>query len=304
MRRAALIFNPRSGSGGHARLLEEILGILRRDGYAVEPVPTGGPGAATELARGAAARGAEAVFAYGGDGTAREVAAGLLGTETALGVIPGGTVNLLAHALELPSEPLLAAAELGRLPAQLFDVGIAGETPFLMMVSAGVDAAVLSALDHRMKWAFGRAAIAAEGLRTWWRYRYPRLGVETGRERFQASFAAVANIPFYAGELLLAPGARADDGRLDLVAFRGRGRLATIAFAVELLRAAHPGRADVEVRRLATGAEVVLSGPADVPVQVDGDVCPERLPLRIRLAPARLRVLAPAAAKSGEKPAP
>ena len=291
MRRAALIYNPKSGRQRHAELLEGVLARLKEGGFEVQLSPTAFAGQATDLARGFAADGAvEVVFAFGGDGTAREVAAGLLGTPVALGVLPGGTANLLALALGLPRDPVRAAAALARARMRAFDVGLAGEHPFLMMVSAGLDATVLAALDVKLKWRFGEAAIAWQGLREWWRYSYPNIEVIADGERLAATFAAVANIPFYAGSFRLAPGARPDDRRLELVLFRGRGRRATLGFVADVLRSAHVRRRDVEVRKV---EEVLLGGPAGTAAQVDGDLCEERLPVRVRLAEERLRVLFP-----------
>ncbi len=287
MRRAALIYNPRSGRQRHARVLDAILAALRGGGFDVDPVPTAFAGQATALAR-ERREGSEVVFAFGGDGTAREVAAGLLGGPAALGVLPGGTANLLALALGLPREPVAAAAALCRLPARPFDVGLAGPDPFLMMVSAGLDAAALTALDTRLKWRYGRAAILGQGLREWWRYAYPALTLTADGEPLEATFAAVANTPYYGGAFRLALGARTDDGWLELVRFTGRGRAATLGFFGDLLRSAHVRRRDVEVRQV---REVTFAAPAGAPAQVDGDVCPQQLPLTVRLAAERLLVL-------------
>ena len=289
MRRAALIYNPRSGRQRHAQVLDTLLSTLRRGGYDVEPVPTAFAGQATELAR-ERRQDSEVVFSFGGDGTAREVAAGLLGGTAALGVLPGGTANLLALALGLPRDPVTAAAALRDLPPQPFDVGLAGGVPFLMMVSAGLDAAMLASLDTRLKWRYGKPALIGQGLREWWRYPYPRLEVTVDGERLEASFVSVSNIPYYAGAYRLAPKARTDDGLFELVLFRGTGRAATFAFAFDVLRAAHVRRRDVEIRQV---REVTLAGPGGSLAQVDGDVCQERLPLSIRLAPERLLMLAP-----------
>lgn len=289
MRRAALIYNPRSGRQRHAQILDGLLTTLRAGGFDVEPVPTTFAGQATELAR-ERSNETEVVFAFGGDGTAREVAAGLMGGTAALGFLPGGTANLLALALGLPRDPLQAAAALGSLPARPFDVGVAGGIPFLMMVSAGLDAALLAALDTRLKWRYGKAAIVWQGLREWWRYPYPALEVIADGEPLEASFVSVSNIPYYAGAYRLAPAARPDDGLFELVIFRGTGRAATISFALDVLRAAHIRRRDVEIRRV---REVVLRGPAGTGAQVDGDPCEEKLPLSIRLASETLTVLAP-----------
>jgi diacylglycerol kinase (ATP) len=289
VRRAALIYNPRSGRQRHGSQLEAILATLRAGGFEVEPVPTAFPGQATELAR-ERRQSTEVVFAFGGDGTAREVASGLMGGPAALGVLPGGTANLLALALGLPRDPAAAAAALLKLPARPFDVGLAGGVPFLMMVSAGLDAVLLASLNTRLKWLFGKPAIVGQGLREWWRYPYPALEVTADGERLEASFVSVSNIPYYAGAYRLAPAARMDDGRFELVIFRGKGRAATAAFALDVIRSRHVRRRDVEIRQ---AREVSLAGPAGAPAQVDGDVCQERLPLSVRFSPERLLVLAP-----------
>jgi YegS/Rv2252/BmrU family lipid kinase len=294
MRRAALIYNPASGRRRHGRVLDAILSTLRRGGFAVEPAPTSFAGQATELARELARAGrVEVVFAFGGDGTAREVAAGLLGSPVALGFLPGGTANVLTLAFGLPRDPVAAAAVLARLPPRPIDVGLAGGSPFLMMVSAGLDASLLAALDQELKGRFGQAAIVCQGAWEWWRYPYPQLQIVADGERLEpASFAAASNIPFYGGSFRLAPEARLDSGRLELVLFRGKGRTETFWFTMDLLRAAHLRRKDVVVRPV---EEVVFEGPAGTVAQVDGDLCQERLPVTVRLAPERLFVLAPAA---------
>jgi YegS/Rv2252/BmrU family lipid kinase len=289
VRSAALIYNPTAGRQRHERLLESVLAALRDGGFEVEPVPTRGPGDATHLARERAGK-LEAVFAFGGDGTVREVAAGLLGTETALGIVPGGTVNVLAMSLGLPRDPLAAARLLGRQEVRKLDVGLIHEMPFLMMVSAGLDASVLAALDTRLKWRIGKAAYLVAGLQEWWRYPYPRFEVIADGDPLEASFVAVSNIPYYGGAYALAPGARPHDGKLDLVLFRGSGRRDTLGFALDLLRGTHMSRSDVTVRHV---REVELRGPVGAVAQIDGDLCEERLPFTVRIAPDPLLVLSP-----------
>jgi YegS/Rv2252/BmrU family lipid kinase len=295
VRRAALIYNPTSGRRRHARVLDDILATLRRGGFEVEPAPTSRAGEATLLARDLAKAGdTEVVFSFGGDGTAREVAAGLLGSPVALGFLPGGTANLLAFGFGLPPDPVRAAAALCTAPARDFDVGLAQSTgngiPFLMMVSAGLDATILASLDLRLKYRFGKGAIVWQGLREWWRYPYPDLEIVAEGRRHTATFAAIANIPYYGGSFRLAPGARPDDRLLELVLFHGRGRRATMGFALDLLRGAHLRRRDVTVLRV---EEALLAGPPGGAAQIDGDLCDDRLPLSIKLAPERLRALFP-----------
>ena len=243
---------------------------------------------AAELARSAAV---DAVFALGGDGTAREVAAGLLGSPMRLGILPGGTVNLLARSLGLPRDPVAAAILLCHLTPRPFDVGLAGATPFLMMTSAGLDARALTALDRRFKSRLGEAAVFLQGVREWWRYGYPGMEiVADGQLVPEASFLAVSNIPYYAGPFRMAPAARSDNRLLELVSFHGTGRGATLGFIRDVVLGRHTRRRDVAVR---TVSEVVFKVPAGSAMQVDGDPVSEGASVHVRLAEEPLMVLAP-----------
>jgi diacylglycerol kinase (ATP) len=292
VRRAVLIYNPKAGRRRHAGVLDAVLAALQRGGFEVEPRPTSFAGEATKLARALATAGSvEVVFAFGGDGTVREVAAGLLGSNTALGILPGGTVNLMALALGIPRNPVAAAELLSRLAPRPLDVGLAGSSPFLMMASTGLDARILGALNQDFKSRFGRIAVILQGLWEWWRYSYPELAVVADGERLAASFASVSNIPLYGGGFRLAPEAFPDDRQLELVLFRGNGRFTTLSFIIDVIRAVHTRRADVSIR---TVREVVFEVPAGCAAQVDGDLCAELTPVRVRLSPTPLLVLAPA----------
>lgn len=293
---AVLVYNPAAGRHTAARRLPAILDALAGAGYAVRALPTAGPGDATCLAAEAAQGGeVEVAFAMGGDGTLREVAAGLLGSEVALGLLPQGTANVLAIALGVPRDPLAAARAAGGYRLRPFDVGtVTGgdgvAEPFLMMVSAGVDAAVMAAQDPRWKRRLGRAGILVSGLGAFLRYRYPEIVLEVDGRRETGGFFTVSNIPCYGGALRIAPAADPADGRLDLVLHRGRGRAATLGFARDLLLGRHLRRDDVWSKRV---EEVTVLGPSDLATQLDGDVLGRRPPYRIGVRPGVLRVLVP-----------
>ncbi len=288
-RSASLISNPASGQRGRYRR-PEVEAALLANGYRLETRETRGPGDATRLAREAAEDGAECVFALGGDGTLREIAAGLLGTDTAMAPLPAGTTDVVAQAFGLPRDPLEALGALEAGCVRQIDVGLCGGEPFLMQASAGLDARVLARLSPALKRRLGKPAVALAALREWWRYESPGIEVTVGGERRQAGFVAACNLPFYAGRFRLAPAAEPDDGRLELVLFHGRGRRAMLSFAWDLARRRHVERADVEV----TGVEsVVLDGSAELDVQLDGDALRQPLPVEIRLAARRLSILVP-----------
>ncbi len=271
-------------------MLPNVLDTLLAAGFDVEPAATAGPGDATRLAREAATvPRIEVAFAMGGDGTLREVARGLLGSDVALGPLPAGTTNVLALALGLPQNALAAARAMAACRRRTFDVGLAGSEPFLMQISAGLDAAVMARQSPGAKRRFGKAAVAWTGIRQWWSYDYPLLELRfAGRTEHVSHFAA-CNIPFYAGAFRMAPDADPGDRRLDLVLFRGTGRAATLGFACDLGLGRHLKRADVET---ITVAELELRGPERIRVQIDGDVLSGPMPLRISLSEQRLWALA------------
>ncbi len=292
MRRAVLIYNPTSGRQAAKRTLPAVLETLRAGGFAVEPAATAGPGDATRLARQAAAGGSiETAFAMGGDGTLREVARGLLGSEVALAPLPAGTTNVLSLALGLPRDAEAAARALPDCPRRQIDVGLAGDEPFLMQVSAGLDAEVMARQDAAAKKRFGKAAVAWTALGRWWSYPYSRIELRLDGRTEKVSHFAACNIPFYAGAFRMAPDADLSSGRLHLVLFRGHGRAATLGFARDLALGRHLKRADVEHRPV---LELEIVGPPEYLVQIDGDVLSGPAPLKISLAEDRLWVLAPA----------
>lgn len=298
-RRAILIYNPTSGRQVATRTLPRLVETLGAGGFEVEPRATQGPGDATRLARECTEAGdIEVAFALGGDGTLREVAKGLLGSDVALGPLPAGTANVLAYAFDLPRTPIAAAHALAAGRIRTMDVGLANDEPFLMMVSAGLDAAVMARQSPKWKRLFGPAAIVGSGLGQWWTYDYPEIAVRLGghvdgqldEQRIEGSFVALCNIPHYGGSYRLAPEASIDDGLLDLVCFQGRGALPSLGFGLSMVRGRLGERSDVRTARV---REAEILGPLPHGLQIDGDVIGLEPPIRVGIRPGSLRVLAP-----------
>lgn len=300
LRHGILIYNPVSGRQRAEQRVAVVRHDLRAAGFDVAPRPTAGPGDATRIAL-AVTRGhgldagAEVVFALGGDGTLRETAAGLLGSDVPLGFLPAGTVNVMTLALGLPSRLRAAARLAGHLEARQVDVGHCGEHMFLMMASCGLDAEVMARQNPARKRFWGRAAVAATAVGTWWRYTYPPIEIESDGKTERATLVAVCNIPFYGGGFRLAPAADFADGALDLVLFRGVSRVSALALARDVALRRHLGRADITVRRI---QHATLTVPAHGALQVDGDAMDHasaRLTrprvFRIEVVPRCLRLL-------------
>src|SRR5437899_2626602 len=103
--KATLIYNPSSGCRWRRpKPIERVTGWLMEEGFEPRIRPTLRPGDATRLSREAAQEGSRLVIAYGGDGTINEVVEGLKGTDVRLGILPGGTANVLARELSIPRD--------------------------------------------------------------------------------------------------------------------------------------------------------------------------------------------------------
>lgn len=289
---ALLLYNPRAGRRRHGATLARIVQELEVR-YAITARATEGPGHATVLAAEAASTGSHAVFAWGGDGTLREAAQGLLGSPTALGVLPGGTFNVVALALGLPRRnPVEAARRLVEADPEPRDVGFLGSDVFLMQATFGLDGAVMHGMNADNKARFGMAGAVLDGLRVFARYVFPRFEIEVDGRRRTVTGAGFVNMAEYAGAFEFVPGARWDDGRAHVLLYKGRSRFAALRFAAALALGRHKGLPDVEILE-ASILEIV--GPHDVPAQADGDPWRGAGRPRCRLAPAALGVLIPRA---------
>jgi len=254
---------------------------------------TQAPDHATEIARLAADRGDyQVALVYGGDGTLREAAAGLVGSELPLAILPAGTANVLSLELGIPATAL-AASQLylgGECETRAFDVGRCDGRIFLMMASVGLDAVILGRLGADDKDRWGRAAIIAKALQVLRSDDHPQLQVTIDGVSSQASFVAACNIRYYGGPFELAPRASPFDGRLDTVAFSATTSAALLALALDVATGTHQQRPDVTAAR---AERIVVESEAVIEYQVDGDAFTTASPLSIDLADEKLPILVP-----------
>jgi len=284
-RRVLVVANPAAGLRRGRNAGEAAASGARRAGATVELHRTTQPGDAAEAARAAAREGIDLVLAAGGDGTAHEVAQGLAGTATALGVAPAGTMNLLARVLSIPLDPGLAAEALVRGSERIvMRPGRADGRLFLVTAGAGFDAWVLRALLREVQVKIGFADYVRGALRGLASFRFDTLEVDTDAGRFQGHTIVVGRAPLYGGFLRPTPDVGVDEGPLELCALQG-GRLRLAATIPYLWSGAHAGQPGVSVLRVVRAR--ITGETTDVPYQLDGELAGV-LPVTIDLADARL----------------
>ena len=289
--RAALIYNPNAGRRRHGQTIEGIRSALGAT-YDLSVAPSEGPGQSIHLAREAAKRGDDAVFAWGGDGTVREVVEGILGSTTSLGILPGGTFNVIARALGLPMNPVKAAAALAlsTTRASRRDVGLIGSTPFLMQATAGLDGFAMHLLRADMKARFGILGVLIDGVRAFSKYRFRPFVVEVDGEVHEVTGAAFVNMAEYAGLYQCVPGARWDDGKAHALLYTGRTHLSALLFTISLGLGRHHRRRDVIIK---DATRLTIRQDSSLYVQIDGDPWLGPLPATCELSPHQIQVLTP-----------
>jgi diacylglycerol kinase (ATP) len=212
------ILNPRAG----VRSRQAYAALANPpNGWELEIEITTAPGHARELASESAARGDDAVLAVGGDGTINEVAAGLLGSRTALGVVPAGSGNGLARTLGISLDPATALAELTHGARERIDVGRINGEAFLNVAGVGFDAFVSAAFHDWTRPGRRRGILPYVwlGFDAVTRFVPQRWRVEMAGETIElpAFVATFANGRQYGGGAIIAPEARLNDGQLEFV---------------------------------------------------------------------------------------
>jgi YegS/Rv2252/BmrU family lipid kinase len=285
-----IVFNPVAGRR-RATLLWRVLDILIANGVRLDLAETHRAGHAEALARDAAQRGERMVVAAGGDGTIAEVANGLMGSSTRLGVIPLGTANVLAHELGLPFAPKAVAAALafGRTcplwPGQAN--GRSGTRLFVQMLGVGFDAQVVHNVPFPLKKLLGKGAYVLQSMRELTRYSFPTIRMRIDDTETEAASVIISKGRLYGGSFRLTTDAVSADPGFSVVLFDRSGPGAAILYGAALpmnLLGRAPGVRHVRAQRID-----FLQNEA-VPAQTDGDMA-GCAPLWVSNAPGPIHVV-------------
>jgi diacylglycerol kinase (ATP) len=303
MRKALLLYNPAAGRTPIKSFVPSVVSPLQAAGWRVELAETLSGSHATSVARQAAAEHFDAVFAIGGDGTIGQVANGLVNTDTALGVLPAGTMNVFATELGLRlfewpfgTDALAENAKmLANAPVRSVDVGLCNEQAFLLWAGIGLDAMTIQQLEPRAR-AGKYVSVPQYAAATMWNaavWHGMDLRVWTDDEQVDGHFllAVATNVRRYVGGLaVLSPDAYINDGQMDLWLVNGSTLADAIRAFFEVLTGTHAD-GDQAVRLPFHSARVESDTPFSV--QMDGDPMLGGRHVDIRVQHRALKVLMP-----------
>ncbi|MBK7927308.1 MAG: NAD(+)/NADH kinase [Bryobacterales bacterium] len=296
-RNAFLIYNPQAGGLTRARghRVHRALELLRSLGHTVRETPTTHAHHATELAREAAAAGADLVIAAGGDGTINEVANGLAGTQTPLAILPAGTANVLANEMRLSGGIRQAVRSLHTLVPRRITLGLFrpdGGPPrhFLLMAGAGFDADIVRRVDPALKRRLGKGAYWIATLSRLGA-RLPQIDLKMNGDRIQTGFALAARVRNYGGDLEIARHVTLLDRDFEIAAFPGHTTWPYGYYMGAIVLGAQQHLSGVYWKR----GEALDLKPVNgdtVYVQLDGELAGQ-LPGRLETVPDSLTLLTP-----------
>ncbi|MHB8867938.1 MAG: diacylglycerol/lipid kinase family protein [Thermoleophilia bacterium] len=285
-----LIYNPSAGGGKAAMVGEAVRRCLEREGVEVQVRTTTAPREALFIAKELSAH-VDSVVAVGGDGTVNEVVNGLAGRDVPLGIVPAGTVNVLALELGLPFGVQQACDTIIRGRSTTLDLGRVDGRRFILMVGVGLDALTIRELDPTAKRRYKELAFVWTGLRSYLRNAPVEFSLLVDGEPHTATYVVVGNCRYYGGRFGVTTRADPTDGVFDILLYRDRNFASTAAFwaAVPLgLHLRHPG---VTYLR---GRHVILEAPDEGVVwfQTDGELA-GRLPAVVDIEQKAIRVFVP-----------
>jgi YegS/Rv2252/BmrU family lipid kinase len=285
------IFNPFSGSNRkNPYLRDRAAEFIAHHGLDGAIVSTERPRHATELAEQAVAEGCNLVVAIGGDGTMNEVATGLVGTSAVFGLIPCGSGNGLGRHLGIhrPGHGAFRTLLAGR--AMPIDTGLVNGFPFFNAMGLGFEADIavrFSRLADR-----GLAGYFRVGVPAFFSHQPEHLTVHQNgtATELQAFTLAVMNSDQYGNDARVAPGAKMDDGRFELVSVPRVGFLGACGM---LYRLGTDTFDQVKAVTRLSGPEFVIERSKPGWVHTDGEPRATTARLEISLKPHSLRIMVP-----------
>jgi YegS/Rv2252/BmrU family lipid kinase len=293
----AYIVNPKSGASSSKLTGRQFEQYLAKKGFELRVGLTTSLEHACELATDAAVDyHCAMVVVIGGDGTVREVAHGLEGSDKPLLIVPCGTENLLANELGFDErlKTIIRTFEAGYI--RPLDLGSANGKCFTSIAGFGFDGQIVRRVSEQRKGHIDYFDYFWPMWRTFWNYKFDAMKVEVdGEEVFDGrGLVFVGNISRYAMGLQILHDADFSDGLLDVCIYKCTSQVRLLKHSLMTVLKQHTYGTNVIYRQ---GKNIsVSSEAADIATEVDGDPGPP-LPVQIEIIPQAVNCLVPEGAK-------
>ncbi|MBQ6723979.1 MAG: diacylglycerol kinase family lipid kinase [Paludibacteraceae bacterium] len=292
MKNIAFIINPISGAketqNAKKKLPKLIMQTLDMEQWLPNIVFTEYAGHATELAYQYTRMGFDAVVAVGGDGTVNEVARGLKGSKTAMGVIPMGSGNGFARHLNIPIRPQKALEMINHSEPISVDYGLANGHLFVSTCGTGFDAVIadhFAGSNKRGFMTYLRNILKDVFSYTSQTYHIVGDGLDVTHKAFLITFA---NANQWGYEAIIAPRASVQDGKMDIMIMSSNAILGSASLALRLFAGNIDNSYFMDTLR---AREITLEREEKAPFHIDGDPVEMEKDIHIRIVEDGLRVL-------------
>ncbi|HRO41981.1 MAG TPA: diacylglycerol kinase family lipid kinase [Flavipsychrobacter sp.] len=290
MKHLVFVVNPRSGIDRQKAIQQAIADTLDHSQYTYAIQHTAYARHGTEIAKQAAEMGAYAVVAVGGDGSVNDIAKGLLGTNTAIAIIPKGSGNGMARSLSIPLNERKALQVINIGNTVMMDVGHANDKTFISNAGVGFDTVISEAFALSKTRGFKAYSwLVAKHL---WKYKSLNWNITANGKEFteKAFMITVANGQQFGYNFKIAPEASWTDGLLDIVIVKDFPRLLG---GILLIRAMFGNILKSPYVKHFRSEEVIISNPELKIFQTDGDAHFSENKIHFRVESAALKVIVP-----------
>lgn len=262
---------------------------LNELGIHIETVVTQNATNAYKIAQQCAENKYDLVIAAGGDGTINAVINGIACSDTALGIIPLGTVNVLALLMNIPSELRSACQLIGRGKIRTVDLGKANGRFFSSLLGVGFDAYTIHMVNSKLRRIIGGAAYIITGIFNLIRYQFKtiRLTIDNQQIKRSGYLVVVGNGKYYSASMVISPQAKMDDGFLDVVIFKSHNFFRLITYFWKLRTGNLTDLPDVEYHQ---GKHISIAREGNHFIHVDGEVF-GHTPVDITICTSALKIV-------------
>ncbi len=268
--------------------------LENQDGLTFQFLKTEYPGHASDLAMESASRGDDICFAAGGDGTMNEVARGLIGSKTSLGIIPLGSGNGLARHLKIPLKIEEAIIRQLKGTSKPMDHGEINSRKFFLAAGIGFEGVVTNRFSKKQLRGFISYLISASQEFFRWKNIVYQSTFEKEKVGGTAFSIAFANGSQYGNNAIISPGSEIDDGLLQFVRVLPFSLLAAPKLFFQLMGGSMDKSA-YHLESAFTNLELTIEGKSEIEGHFDGEAVVFTLPLSVQVKPESLFIRIPAA---------